>query len=144
MQLIFNILISFSLNVMLALSFVLIYQTSKFFNIAHAIIITLGAYFTYCFFIQFGFNFLVSVFITIFLSMSIGLILDRFLFCFLRKRNVQPFMIMIASLGVYIILQNLISLIWQDSALSFRNDKITVGNNILGAYVTNVGYSGLS
>src|SRR3989304_5676993 len=44
-QIIINIIISFSIFALVAISFSLIYQTTRFFHFAHAIIFTSGAYF---------------------------------------------------------------------------------------------------
>jgi branched-chain amino acid transport system permease protein len=39
---------------------------------------------------------------------------------------------------MYIIVQNLISFVWGDEVIKLGNNSIIVGNNILGAYVTNI------
>ena len=56
----------------------------------------------------------------------------------MRKRNVKPLVLLIASLGIYIILQNVISLIWGDVAKTIHTSKVKVGNEIFGAYITNI------
>lgn len=43
---------------------------------------------------------------------------------------------MIASLGVYIVFQNCISLIWGDLSLSIRSSAIRTGYNLLGGHIT--------
>jgi len=45
---------------------------------------------------------------------------------------------LIASLGLYVILQNLISLIWGDDTKSIRTWSVKVGHNVFGAYITDV------
>jgi len=44
---------------------------------------------------------------------------------------------MIASLGLYIIFQNLVSILWGDASLSIRQDNIAVGKQLFGGYITN-------
>lgn len=136
MQLIINILISFSIYLILALSFQVIYQTAKFFHIAHAIVITFGAYFTYIFSQQFGLGLWFAVPLSVVFSVIIGLLSEIGIYRPLRRRNAQPFIILIASLGLYNVLQNIISLIWQDDTKSFRTGEVKVGNEFFEAYIT--------
>ncbi len=138
MQLIGNILISFSVYLIVALSFQIIYQTAKFFHIVHAIVITFGAYLIYMFSQQFGLNLCLAIPFSIILSTIIGLLSEISIYRPLRKRNAQPFVILIASLGLYTVLQNIISLIWQDDTKSFRTGEVKVGNEFFGAYITDI------
>jgi len=45
---------------------------------------------------------------------------------------------LIASLGVYVVLQNVISMIWGDDTTSIRTWEVKTGHEILGAYITDV------
>jgi len=45
---------------------------------------------------------------------------------------------LIASLGIYLILQNLISIFFGDETKSFRTWEIKEGHQLLGAYITDV------
>jgi branched-chain amino acid transport system permease protein len=45
---------------------------------------------------------------------------------------------MIASIGLYIVFQNLVSLVWGDDIKSLRTENISVGNEFFGAYITNI------
>jgi branched-subunit amino acid ABC-type transport system permease component len=45
---------------------------------------------------------------------------------------------MIASLGLYTVLQNVISMLWGDDTKSIRTGEIKVGNEFLGAYITDI------
>lgn len=47
-------------------------------------------------------------------------------------------MFLIASLGIYIVLQNCISLFWGDDTKSIRTGEVKVGNEIFGAYITDI------
>jgi branched-subunit amino acid ABC-type transport system permease component len=46
--------------------------------------------------------------------------------------------LMIASLGLYIVLQNIISMLWGDDTKSIRTWEIKAGNEFLGAYITDI------
>jgi branched-subunit amino acid ABC-type transport system permease component len=45
---------------------------------------------------------------------------------------------MITSLGLYIVLQNVVSMLWGDATLSVRTWEIKVGNEFFGAYITDI------
>jgi branched-chain amino acid transport system permease protein len=136
MQIVFNILFNAALVILVALSFQLIYQTTKFFHIAHAVIISLGAYLTYCFYIELNLSIFIAIPVAIILSTIIGVLIEVAIYRRFRERNTQPFLIMIASLGIYTVLQNIISLIWQDDTKSFRFNEIRT-NRFMGAFITN-------
>jgi len=138
MQLIVNILITTSLFVLIANSILIIYSTTKFLNLAHAITITLGAYFTYLFSQQLGLTLWLSIPFSIVGATVLGLACEIGIFKPLRKRNATPLILLIASLGIYIVLQNAISMLWGDGTKSIRTWEIKVGNEIFGAYITDV------
>ena len=56
----------------------------------------------------------------------------------LKLKKVENWYIMIASLGFYVVLQNVVSMVWGDSTLSFRTWEIKVGHEFWGAYITDV------
>ena len=137
-QILINILISGFIYLLLGISFTIIYYPTKFFHFAHAVIITFGAYFTYLFTQQLALNLWFSIPLSILGAIMIGVICEIFIYKPMRKRNVKPLVLLIASLGIYIILQNVISLIWGDVAKTIHTSKVKVGNEIFGAYITNI------
>jgi branched-chain amino acid transport system permease protein len=137
-QLIVNIILSTSVFLIIAQSFLLIYQTTKFFNIAHAAIITFGAYFTFTFSQILSFHIIPSIALAIFISILIGITTEIFIFRVLRKKNNHPYIMLISSLGIYIILHNLILIIWGSQTKLIRTSKVNVGNEFFGAYITDI------
>jgi len=109
----------------------------KFFNLFHGIVISAGAYLVYFFSLQLGLKIYLGIPLAIILSILLGVLSEWVLFRSLRKRNVKPLQVMIASLGLYVIFQNLISMTWGDASLSIRQENIVVGNKFLGGYITN-------
>ncbi len=138
MQFIINIFLSFSIYSLLIISFSIIYQSVKFFHFAHAITITLGAYLTLLFSIQLGFSFWFAIPLAIIGAVLISVITELSIYKPLRKIETSSWNMLIASLGLYVILQNLVSLIWGDDTKSIRTWPVKVGNEIWGAYITNV------
>lgn len=45
---------------------------------------------------------------------------------------------MVVSLGIYVVLQNMVSIIWGDKRVSMKSWDVSVGLEILGGYITNV------
>ena len=137
LQQFFNVLISSSLFILVALSFTLTYYITRFFHITHAIIITLGAYFTYLLSLQFKLSLWFAIPVAISSSVLIGLLIESFIYEPLRKKGTSHLSLLIASLGLYIVLQNFISLLWGDDMKSLNFGEIKVGYDINGAFVTN-------
>lgn len=137
-QVLVNIIITFCLIMLLSVSFQLIYKTIKFINITHAIIITLGAYLTYLLSIQLNFSLILSIPIAILFSTLIGILIFQLIYKPLQKKKTPNWQLLIASLGIYIILQNLISSYFGNDTKSFRTWKVTGGHHFIGAYITDV------
>ena len=138
LQIILNIALYFFILLFILYSFIYEYKSIKFLNLSHAIIITLSAYLTYLFAIQLGFNLYLAVLIAIVLSVLLGIGTYLFIYKPLLKKKVASWQMLIASLGVYIVLQNLISMYFGDDTKSFRTWQIKEGHRFLGAYITDV------
>jgi len=138
MQFIFNGIIAGSLYALIALGFTLIYRTVKFFHFAHGVVYAAGAYLAYTFFILFGVNPLISFFLSIILASVLGIVIDRFVYHPLRKRNTPNLVYLIASFGVFIFLQNLLQLIFGAQILTLRTGPVKEGHHILGAVITDI------
>jgi branched-subunit amino acid ABC-type transport system permease component len=137
-QLIVNIILSFSIFLLVGYSFTLTYYPTRFFHIAHAITITFSAYFTYLFSHQLHFPIALSIPLAILSATAVGMLSEIALYKPLRKRNASSMIIMIASLGLYTLLQNVISMLWGDDTKSIRTGEIKVGNEFFGAYITDI------
>lgn len=138
MQIIINILLSTFIFLIITISFVIIYYPTKFFHIAHAAIISFAAYFTYFFFQQFNLSIWFAVPLAILFSIILGLLIELSIYKPLRKKNTSPLLMLIASLGLYVVLQNCISMLWGDDTKSIRTGEVKVGNEIFGAYITDI------
>ena len=136
-QIIINIIYSAFVYLLISMSVTIEYYTTKFFNLFHAVIITLSAYLVYFFTIQNGVPIYLGISFSILLTGIIGIGSEHFVFRILRKKEIHPFQIMIASLGMYIVFQNLISIIWGDTSLSIRQRQIQVGSEVFGGFITN-------
>lgn len=134
------IIITYKLFLILLISFSLrlVYQIVRFLNISHAISIAFSAYITYFFSVQFDFPLIISIPFSLFIIILLNVIINLTLYNPLKKLKLKNWQLLIASLGVYVVLQNLISIIWGDSTLSFRTWEVKEGHQFLGAYITGV------
>jgi branched-chain amino acid transport system permease protein len=123
---------------LLSYSLKIIYRTVKFLDLSHAITITLGAYLTYLLSIQFDLSLMFSIQIAIIISTAISVIYAISIFKPLQKRNIPNWQMLIASLGIYIVLQNIISMYFGDDIKSFRTWQVKEGHQFMGAYITDV------
>lgn len=136
-QAIINSLIMGATYVLVALSFAIIFMPTRFFNFAHGAIYTLGAYGTLASLSWFGLTWPLAVLVGMATSTLVGVALDYLLYRNLRRRGASSLVLLLASLGLYLVIQNGISLVFGDYIQSIR-----VGPNkslvVIGARVTPV------
>jgi branched-subunit amino acid ABC-type transport system permease component len=137
-QIIANILLTFSIYLLISFSFSIIYSPTRFFHIAHAITLTFSAYLIYFFSKQLMLPLWISALLAIICATAIGMLSELAIYRPLRKNHASPMILMIASLGLYSVLQNVISMIWGDNTKSMGYGNIKVGHHFLGAYITDV------
>ena len=123
---------------MIANSFSLIYYPTKFFHIAHAFVITSGAYFVLLFANEFSIPFPLAIALAITIATLLGVLCELVVYRYMRKRNVPSLAYFIVSIGLYVVLQNIISLYFGDDTKIINTGVIKVGNQIFGAYITTI------
>jgi len=135
-QFFINVFLFSSFNILISLSFSIIYNLTKFFHIAHAVVITLGAYFSYALYKQIELPLWFAIPAAITGATMMGMLTEIVVYRPLRKQGVTPMSMLIASIGLYTLLQNVVSILWGDDAKTIRSGEVTVGNEIFGAYIT--------
>ena len=110
MQLIINILITFSIYLLLSAAFSLSYSIDKFFNITYAGIIVISIYLTSLINQTLGTNFFFSFLCSIIVTIAINHLFVQFLYLPLKERSSNPYVLLIASMGIYIIIIGIIGL----------------------------------
>ena len=132
---IYSLIIS-SLYAIIAISFSIIYSTTRFFHFAHAVVFTSGAYFTFLFYKLFGFSIYLSIPLAIIFALLLGCLIEKSIYKPLRRKQASSMILLLSSLGIYILLQNLISMIFGDDTKSIRWGVVKEGINIFGARIT--------
>ena len=135
-QLLVNGLIAGSLYALVAAGFSLIYSTNKFVHFAHGAIVALSAYFIYLFFSILGLNFYVSAVLTIICSAISGLLCYELIYHPLRKRKASNSILLVASMCLLILIQNLILILFGADVKMLNLIKVAKGMEILGAIIT--------
>lgn len=109
-QIIINIAVHASIYYIIGYSFSLIFNTSKFFNLFHAGILVLSPYFLYFFSRILFIDFVLSILISIAIIVLIAFISNNYVFAKLKSNSSNNLVLLISSLGLYIIIESLISI----------------------------------
>ena len=87
-----------SIILLATVGFSMVYTIKGFFNIAHAELLTVGAYLTYLFYRIMGWNFVFSAILAIMLTIIIGLFIGKILYEPMEKYS--PVILVFTSIGV--------------------------------------------
>jgi len=137
-QLVLNGIIAGSIYSLVALGFAVIYQTTRFFHFAHGAVYTFGAYFAFLFYTQLGLDRLFAFPLACVSTMILGVVLEVSIYKPMRKNKATDLTLLIASLGLYIVLQNVISIVWGDDTKTMRSGEVVEGHEVFGARITDV------
>lgn len=135
-QLLVNGLIAGAIYALVASGFSLIYSTNKFMHFAHGISVVVSAYILYTLFSLLGIPFYISCLLTIILAGLFGLLMNRFIYIPLQNKNASNVILLIASLAILILFQNLIQLIFDADVKNIGYLKVIAGFNLFGAIIT--------
>ena len=136
MQLTLNVLVSASTLALMAVGFGLIFSTTRFFHFAHAIVYTSAAYLTYCGNVQLDLPLGVAILPGVAGGVCLGGLMEVGLYRPMRRRSASALTLLIASLGTYVVLQNLISMTWGDDVKMLQSSTVREGVEILGGRIT--------
>lgn len=137
-QLLLNGIIAGSVYSLVAIGFALIYQTTRFFHFAHGAVYTFGAYFAYLFSVQLGVDRVVAFPLACIATSVLGVGCEVAVYRPMRDRKATDLTLLIASLGLYIVLQNIISMVWGDDTKTMRTGEVVEGHEVLGARITDI------
>lgn len=112
LQLLANGLTSGSVYALVALGFGLIYNTTGIIHFAHGIVYTASAYILYHCFINLHLSLFASIALSLTGASLLGILIEIVIYAPLRKKGAAPATYIISSLAVYILIQNLIALIF--------------------------------
>lgn len=136
-QVILNGLVLGSLSFLVAYSLILINQSARFFHFGHDALIAVGAYLCYSFYIFCKFPLALSIITAVISTGLIGLGLNRLVYRNLRVKQANSTIMMICSLGVSIVVVNILSIAFGQTAkvilpdigihsIAFMNARLTL------------------
>lgn len=138
LQVTVNSIIAGSIYTLLALGFTIVYGTLRFFNMAHGIAFTLGAYFCYVFRILLGIELISSIVLAVLSSAAVMVLVDRIAFRPLRIKGAPSWALVVSSIGVAMLLEAVIAFIFGSDVVSLRVGEPRPGYSFFGAYITPV------
>ena len=101
-----------------AISFSLVYATTKIFHVAHAGIYTLGGYLAWSL-VMYGAPVLVAAIVAIAACATLGALIQSQLYARLERRRATHLVVLIASLGALAVMQNIIAAVYTPNILQF-------------------------
>lgn len=119
---------------MVAVSFSLIFATTRIFHVAHAGIYSLGGYLTWSL-LRHGLPFPLALLLAVLACAAAGALIQKHLYERLERRNATHLVVLIASLGAAAVLQNAIAGVYTSNVLRFgllwAEQAIDVGGVLL-------------
>ncbi len=101
-----------------AISFSLVYATTKIFHVAHAGIYTLGGYLAWSL-VMYGAPMVVAVVVSVIACAVLGALIQNQLYARLARRRATHLVVLIASLGALAVMQNIIAAVYTPNILQF-------------------------
>lgn len=111
-QLVVNSIIAGSIYSLVALGFNLIFGTTRFFNLAHGVVATIGGYGTFAMLKMFDQNIYVSIIFGIAVAALIGWLSEKLIYRPMRKNKSSSTILLVASLGLFTALQAIVAIIF--------------------------------
>ncbi len=138
MQIIVNTLISAGYYSLMAVGFGLFFRAFRYVDFSLGILVAAAGYIAYA--LLDGLH--VGLWLTSLIATLAGVSIAAILYCFisisLNRRRVSPAALMLASLGVYILIQNVISLGWGDATRTVDLGTLNRRLSICGAGLTTI------
>ena len=133
-----NTLITAAGFTLVGVSFWLIYRPMRFFHFAHAAIIPCGAYSAHVLCAYTSLSLELSALLSVLVCGLLGCGVYVSIYRRLLIRNASPLILLLASLGTYVVLTNIVSMVFGDGMLSVGTEEASRSLDILGAFVSTV------
>lgn len=138
MQLIIDILSDVAIFLLIAYGFSICYSVMGFFQLSHAASLTLAAFMVYTGYVIGVLPLWLSIVLAVAFIVTLMMAVNHGVFLPGEKISLDGWKLMIVSLGIYVVLQNVVSILWGDSIFSFRTWEVKPGHHFLGGVISNV------
>jgi branched-chain amino acid transport system permease protein len=125
-QLLVNGLAMGAVYALMASGFAIVYNATRIFHLAHGAVLTLSAYGFYVFLVLAKIPFPLAVLATILISAIFGGLIEIGVYAVIRRRGGGPASQMLASLGLLVLLQNILAIVFSTDVLTVRSGSLTV------------------
>jgi branched-chain amino acid transport system permease protein len=137
-QLVINALIVTSIYMIMSIAISFNYSVTHFFHFSLIAVFAFGSYCTFAIHNYIGLPLIVSGIISSLIGGGLGVLKEIIVYRPLRHRGAGPLVCLLASIGVYQVLQNIISILFGDASRSIRQKTVHEGLLVLGARITSV------
>lgn len=134
-QLILNGIIAGGIYALVAIGFSLTYGLLRFLNLAHGSLYVIGAYLAFLSF-SLGVPILGAFIIAILGAALIGIVMNYAVYKPLRNRKSTSLIMLLASLGIFIFVENLIIALFGAEVKTIRLGPVVQGMDFFGAIIT--------
>ena len=134
-QLIANGIIAGGIYALIAIGFSMTYGLLRFINIAHGSLYVIGAYLAFLFF-SLGLPIIAAFILAVLGGALCGVAMNLSVYKPLRSRKSNSLIMLLASLGIFIFVENLIIALFGAEVKTIRTGPITQGFDVLGAIIT--------
>jgi branched-chain amino acid transport system permease protein len=124
LQLVLNGIVTGCLYAVLAISFAVIYAPTKTFHFAHGSVYVYAGYFLYQFAMPWGWPLPAAIVAAIVAAALLGVLVDRVVYTPLRRGGAGVMEILLSAFGSFIVLQNVLLLIWKSDPRTVRAPEI--------------------
>jgi len=136
LQLLVNGVVAGSVYALIALGFALIFTASRVFHFAHGGVYTLSAFAGYTVLIGLKLGLASTFAAAIVVAALAGVLVNRTLYEPMRVGGVSPFVMMISSFGVLIILTHLVAIVWGTNPVVLSHGSLVTVVQIGPVYTT--------
>jgi len=111
-QLLANGIVMGSIYAIVALGFALVYNTTRIFHIAYAVVYMFAPYMLLSFYHSLQLPLLIAFFFAILCTIGLSLLIEYAVYRPLNKRNSSLNVIMISSIGIMIVVINIVAMLY--------------------------------
>lgn len=121
---------------LIALGFTIIYGTVRFFHFAHGAVVAVAAYAAWACMAYLGLPFALAAIIAVVAAGGLGVLMDRFVYRPLRQRKSPSLILLLASFGMFLLVQNALQLAFGSGIKMLRDGDVSEGHRLFGAVIT--------
>lgn len=122
LQFLINGLITGLLYSVASLAYALIYNTTRIFHIALAVIYVAAAYIFWQASIAFDLPVAVGILISVIVTALLSLAIERYVYYPLHRTKATLNVVLVSSIGVFIVLTNVVAMLWGNETKTFSSD----------------------